>query len=255
MSELQDPSGASQTSMKPGQDRDVLAEALPYVVPYAAFGVLTMAADYLPEAWRSAIYLVKVLVVGYLLWHYRRSYTEVSVRWSSPLVVAALVGVLVIVAWVGLDPYYPQSGDEWKTLQQTGLQRFEHADKLASAFDPFAEGSLVPPPVALLFRLLGAVLLVPVFEELFWRSWLIRFLVKDNFAAVPIGRFTWLSFAATVAFFGLTHHEWLAALLCGAAFNLLLYWRRDLFTCIVAHAVANAALAAWVLLQGAWQFW
>jgi len=55
--------------------------------------------------------------------------------------------------------------------------------------------------------------------------------------------------------FGLSHHEWLAGVICGVAFNLLLYWRKDLFQCIVAHAAANLALAVWVLTREAWHFW
>jgi hypothetical protein len=70
-----------------------------------------------------------------------------------------------------------------------------------------------------------------------------------------MGTFTWLSFAGTLAFMGLTHHEWLAAVICSAAFNGLLYWRKDLFLCVLAHAAANLALAVWVLTNGAWAFW
>jgi hypothetical protein len=53
----------------------------------------------------------------------------------------------------------------------------------------------------------------------------------------------------------LTHHEWLAAMVCSAAFNWILYWKKDIWACIVAHAVANLALAVWVITTGQWQFW
>ena len=235
-------------------DQSVMQAALPYVAPYAIFMVLTFAADYAP-AWRSVIYIAKVLAVAGALWYYRRAYTELRPRVSVATLAAAGVGVLVIVAWVGLDPYYPQSGDEWRALISEGPQRFEHASKVQGQFDPTAEGQAVPPLVAIVFRLIGAVLLVPVFEELFVRSWLIRFVVNDNFRKVPVGTFTWASFAVTVGLFGIAHHEWLAGIICGAAFNLILYWSKDVFQCIVAHAVANLALAVWVLTQGAWMFW
>jgi len=228
--------------------------ALPYVAPYALFAIVTWLGNYLPNQ-RPLIYAVKTLVVGAVLWACRRAYTEVRPRASMATLVAAGVGVAVIVAWVGLDPYYPQSGTEWRVLAAEGLQRFDHPEKLAAGFDPFRPEGVLPPWLAIGFRLLGAVVVVPVFEELFWRSWLIRVLVADRFRTVPVGTFTWGSFLITVAGFGLTHREWLAGLICGAALNLLLYWRKDLFACIVAHAVANAALAAWVLSQRAWQFW
>lgn len=231
-----------------------LGEALPYIVPYCLFAVLTLVADHLPD-WRSPIYVVKVLAVVLALWWYRKAYTELRASFSPVTLVAVLVGVLVIVAWVGLDPCYPQSRAEWSDLFHEGFRRFDHAGKVAGQFDPYAARGLIPPVVAIVLRLIGAVLLVPIFEELFWRSWLMRWLVKDDFRAVPMGTFTWASFAITVALFGMTHHEWLAAMICGAAFNALLYWRNDLFLCVVAHAAANAALAVWVLTQGAWGFW
>jgi uncharacterized protein len=231
------------------------APAAPYIIPYAVFALFTLAADSLPPAWRSALYAAKVLAVGAALWHYRGVYTEIKPRLSAAVIPAAVVGILVIVAWIGLDPFYPQSSPEWSALRQGGWGALAHSDKLAGAFDPFMPGELLPPAVAIAFRLIGAVLIVPIFEELFWRSWLIRFLIKDDFHSVPMGAFTWLSFTVTVLAFGLTHHEWLAAVLCGVAFNAILYWRKDIFLCIIAHAVANAALAAWVLTHSAWQFW
>ena len=235
------------------REPDPLMQAIPYVAPYAVFGVLTLAADYLP-GWQSALYIVKVIALAATLWYFRRAYTELRPSFGAHSLVAALVGVLVVAIWVGLDPYYPQSGEEWGQFAQ-GARVFEHAEKAAGAFNPHEPGQMVPPLVAIVFRIIGAVLLVPVFEELLIRGWLIRFLVRDRFLTVPVGAFTWLSFVGTVAFMGLTHHEWLAAVICSAAFNGLLYWRKDLFTCVIAHAAANLALAVWVLTTGAWAFW
>ena len=239
---------------RPEPGRRGLRLALPYILPYAAFALLTWAAGALPQ-WQALLYVIKVLVVAALLWRYRGEYRELVFRLTPAAIPAALVGIAVIVVWIGLDPYYPQSTDEWSAVWSEGFQRFAHEEKAARGFNPHDAGALIPPAVALAFRLIGAVLLVPLFEELFWRSWLIRWLISDNFRTVPMGAFTWMSFGVTVVLFGVTHHEWLAGILCGAAFNGLLYWKRDLFLCVIAHAMANAALAAWVLTQGAWRFW
>jgi CAAX prenyl protease-like protein len=232
-----------------------LADAVPYVAPYVVFAAFTWAADKLPGEWRSAVYLAKVLVVGGLLWVFRRAYTELRVRWGPGVLGAVVVGVGVIVVWIGLDPYYPQAAGEWQAWRNGAFPRFEHLEKMAGAFNPFAAGGVLPGTLAAVVRILGAVVVVPVFEELFWRSWLMRFLIRDDFRSVPPGSFTWTSFAVTAGVFGVTHHEWLAGIICGVAFGWLMVWRRDLFTCVVAHAVANAALAAYVLATGAWQFW
>jgi CAAX prenyl protease-like protein len=104
-------------------------------------------------------------------------------------------------------------------------------------------------------RLFGAVIVVPVMEELFWRSFLIRYLVTPTFTMVPLGTFTPLSFGATVVLFGLEHHLWLAGMLAGAAYNLILYKTRRLWPCILAHALTNLLLGIHVLRTGEWHWW
>ena len=50
--------------------------------------------------------------------------------------------------------------------------------------------------------------------------------------------------------------EWGVAAVAGVLFNLWLYRRRQLGAVIVAHAVANGAIWAWVVLGpgGYWEF-
>jgi len=50
----------------------------------------------------------------------------------------------------------------------------------------------------------------PSFEEPFWRSFLIRWVVNPDFEKVAFGTFTLASFAGTVVLFGLEHNLWLA---------------------------------------------
>lgn len=232
----------------------ILSSSLPYVLPLAVPLLIAGLADWLPNG-KPGLQVLKTLAMVVILGYYRRAYDEVRVRFGPPILTACLVGLALVAAWVWLDPYYPQCWAELALLCRSGLQTFPHAAKAASQFNPFVSGSMVSPLLAVGFRLVGAVILVPIVEELFFRSWLLRFMVKENFRTVPLGTFTWASFVWTTALFGLSHHEWLAGMLCGAAFSLLLYWRKDLFLCIVAHAAANLGLAAWVLSRGAWQFW
>jgi len=72
---------------------------------------------------------------------------------------------------------------------------------------------------------------------------------------VPVGTFTGLSFAVTVGMFGAEHTQCWPGWICGALYNWLYYKRKDVFACVIAHAVSNAALAAWVLARGDWKFW
>ena len=48
---------------------------------------------------------------------------------------------------------------------------------------------------------------------------------------------------------------WLAGMLAGVAYTLLLYWTGRLWPCIFAHAVTNLALGIHVLVTGEWEWW
>lgn len=203
---------------------------LPYVVPigiYMAFLLLQTNANLL---W---MYPAKIVAVAAALIYFRNSYEELRPGFS---LLAVIVGLVAIAIWIGIDSYYPKFGS-------------------AAVFDPMSITSVAQRNAFFAVRVFGAVIVVPVMEELFWRAFLIRWLVKEDFKSVPIGTFTGLSFAVTVGMFGMEHYQWLAGLICGALYNWLYYKRKDVFACIIAHAVSNAALAAWVLYRGDWKFW
>src|SRR5262249_2231755 len=107
----------------------------------------------------------------------------------------------------------------------------------------------------IVIRVVGLVVLVPVVEELFWRGFLIRWLISPNWQRQKPGQFTWFSFVAVTLLFALAHREWLAgAGFCGVL-NGRLYWKRDLWNCVVAHAISNLVLAGYILSTGNWQLW
>ena len=54
--------------------------------------------------------------------------------------------------------------------------------------------------VLIAVRLMGAAVVVPVMEELFWRSFLMRYLINPDFRAVPMGAFAWFSFLGSGCF-------------------------------------------------------
>ena len=197
---------------------------LPYVLPMAIYMAFLFVQSNDNLLW---LYPVKTLAVAGALWWFRKSYDELHPGMSW---LGIGVGLVAIAIWIVIDPLYP------KLSQST-------------PFDPSDRHVFIG------FRIIGAVLVVPLMEELFWRAFLIRWLVKEDFKSVPVGTFTWRSFLVTVALFGAEHNQWLAGLICGALYNWLLYRTRSVWACIVAHAVSNAALAAWVLARGDWKFW
>jgi CAAX prenyl protease-like protein len=163
------------------------------------------------------------------------------IRWFPKLKICSTwfaggVGAVVFVLWVLPEGFYP--------LLST-----------PSPIDPFEK--LVVPWVYLwiAFRVFGASVVVPMMEELFWRGFLIRWLVKENFQKVAIGTFTWPSFLITSVLFASEHNRWLVGLMAGVVYNLVLYRTKSLYACMIAHGVTNLALAIFVLTTDQWAFW
>ena len=108
----------------------------------------------------------------------------------------------------------------------------------------------------LVFRTLRAVIIVPIVEELFWRGWLLRWLVKNDFQQVPIGAYTPSAVIITALLFASEHGPyWEVGLIAGLIYNLWVIRTRSLADCIVAHAVTNGVLCAYVLATGKWEYW
>jgi uncharacterized protein len=218
---------------------------LPYVAPMATFLLLTSAEDWLPEGphptYYPLFYAFKIAIVAFVCWLGRSTWADLR-PWPGrkSLALAVGLGLLVTLMWVGLDGLYPVYG-------KVGER---------AAFNPNAL------PMAgrvgfLAVRMLGLVLVVPLFEELFWRSFVIRYIIDpDDFRKVPIGRVTPMAGAITAALFAAEHPaEWLPALLTGALWAWLLHQSRSVSACFVSHAVANLGLGIYVLTTGRWKFW
>ena len=107
----------------------------------------------------------------------------------------------------------------------------------------------------LVARVVGAVVTVPIAEELAFRGYLHRRLIDADFERVSLSTFTWLAFVVSSLLFGVMHGRWLAGTLAGMAYALLLYRRGELGDAISAHAITNAMIAAYVLATGHWLLW
>jgi uncharacterized protein len=235
--------GASGTPGSPA----VGAEILPYVVPMFAYLGLSSLEGYLPQlvdkpsaALYPIAYGAKLLIVALLAWHYRATWSDFRPRpKAATIMLGIMTGLFICAAWVGLDGHYP-------TFKFLGGSRSE--------FDPYSLGATARWAF-IAVRLLGLVVIVPVFEELFWRSFLMRWVIDNDFVRVPIGKVTPLAAAVTSGLFGLAHPEWLPALLTGALWAWLLWWTKSLSACLISHATANLALGVYVILTHEWKFW
>jgi CAAX prenyl protease-like protein len=92
-------------------------------------------------------------------------------------------------------------------------------------------------------------------EEIFWRSFLLRYLTSTDFRKLPVGTFSASALWIMVAASALAHPEWLVAVMASLAYAFWLRRSRSLFGAIVAHAVTNAALGGYVLATGDYKYW
>jgi uncharacterized protein len=185
------------------------------------------------------VYGVTVLSVGALLWYFRRDYTELSRnQWpqGTEWLLSIGVGLAVFALWIHLDAPWMQLGDA------------------SAAFKPVtAQGGLDWPLI--IVRWIGAALLVPVMEELFWRSFLMRWIANPNFEQASPQQVGLKAIVLSTFVFMLAHTLWLAAIVAGLAYAWLYVRTGKLWLAVVAHAVTNGALGIWVVATGNWQFW
>jgi CAAX prenyl protease-like protein len=218
--------------------------ALVRIVPFAAFMVLLALRGAAPDdgAWGVDprwLYALNIVVVGGLLLYWRKEYGELA-RQNLPLPgelwLSVGVGLAVFVAWISLDAPVFRIGEA------------------SAAFAPVdAQGRLDWPLVAV--RWIGAALVVPVMEELFWRSFLMRWIERPQFEGVDPRRVGLRAIVLSTFVFMLAHTLWLAAILAGLAYAWLYVRSGKLWLPVIAHAVTNGVLGIWVVATGQWQFW
>jgi hypothetical protein len=210
------------------------------------FLALTSLEGFLPHGdgqghptWYPVGYAIKIAIVAAVMYAGRSAWCDLKPwpGWGA-IALAVATGVAVTVLWVALDGHYPEfailgsrSGFDPTRLRRAGEISF------------------------IAVRLLGLVVVVPLLEELFWRSFLMRWLINPDFQKVPIGSVTPMAATVTSGLFAIAHPEWLPALLTGALWAWLLWRTKSILACVISHAMANLGLGLYVLCTGAWKFW
>jgi uncharacterized protein len=215
--------------------------ALPYVVPFGVFLVFLAARPLLPFAmeWVQALRFGIILLLLITL-----SRSAMGGRITDPVGSIAL-GVAVFCIWVGPDLLWPAYRQSWL---------FDN--RLVGAAASSLPQRLRTNVIFLVFRVLASVVNVPALEELFWRGWLMRWLISTDFRKVPLGSYTARSFWVVAVLFATEHGPyWDVGLIAGILYNWWMVRTRSLSDCMVAHAVTNACLAWYVLARGHWEYW
>jgi hypothetical protein len=226
-------------AIMPGRIQALLKSPwVPYVFPFILFMVITEAAGVFPDK-AHILYIIKTILVGLMLWYWRKVYASDFALKLNPsgYLIAVGSGLIVLAVWICFENILPQQGVD-------------------VVFNPY---SFSCPPAAvwalISVRLIGAAVVVPIMEELFWRSFLLRYLINPDFKRVAIGTFGWFSFAAVVVLFGVEHHRLIQGMLAGIIYTALVILQKSLGGCIIAHGVTNLGLGIYVITTQSWEFW
>jgi uncharacterized protein len=247
---------SSETSV-PGQlpnGADAAAEStspylwLPYVLPLLVY----MLSDYLPldglsyalsYSLRVGLTLAACLVALPI-------YRQFPLRVSFLSVIVGMVGGLV---WIIVCRWHLEA--LWSDVP--GLGGFLSSGQRA-AYNPYEALHDSPASLAMFFavRFFGLVLLIPLIEEFFLRGFLMRFVVDQQWQRVPFGQTTLTSILVGTAYGILAHPaEMLAAALWFSLITWLMIKTRNIWDCVLAHAVTNLMLGVYVVVWQDWRLW
>jgi exosortase E/protease (VPEID-CTERM system) len=206
--------------------------AAPYLVPLVLI-IATSTITCLFSSGFDPLYPLRFAIGGAALCFYRN---RISLQWKVSWWTVVL-GILGFAVWLAL----PQG--DWNV----------------STEGAFSLGLGKLPSWAqflwLFCRALAAIVVIPIAEELAFRGYLLRKLVRANFETVPLGYFTWFSFLTCSILFGVLHARWLAGCFAGMIFAAAVYRRGLLSDGILSHGITNGLLAAYVLATGRWSLW
>jgi len=181
------------------------------------------------------VYTIKIVAATLLfLALFRAHWHEIAGKidvWS------VVTGIVVLVVWL--------------------LHYKMFAGHVSASFDPTIFHSPAIAALAICIRVAGASIVTPVLEETIWRSFMMRYYIKEDFLSVPLGSYTFLSFWLTVLTFMAVHPmwQWGVAAFAGSAYGLYMVKSKSLTGCIVAHAVTNLGLSLYALLTHEWGLW
>jgi CAAX prenyl protease-like protein len=219
------------------------------VAPFIIFVLLTAAQGKFGAQSAYWFYLVKTIIGAWLIFEMRPFVPEM--RWAISWE-AIVAGVAVFILWIGLDPFYPTQSELFAKLGFTktfGNQLSVWNPNVQLGNNSFAAWFFIS------IHILGMTLVVPPLEEVFYRSFLYRYIANQKFLSVPLNKFLPLPFFLTAIFFALEHQQWLAGFLCGLIFQWLVLKKNRLGDAITAHAITNFLLGIWIVGKHAWNFW
>jgi CAAX prenyl protease-like protein len=186
--------------------------------------------------------ILRLTIMTAVLWFIARPVIHLRVQ---HLAASLAMGVVVFVIWVAPD--FLISGYRHFWLFENSVT--------GHAATSLTDGSKMNLPV-LALRMIRAVVIVPITEELFWRAWLMRWIIDNNFEKVPLGKYSAQSFWIVAVLFASEHGPyWDVGLVAGIIYNWWMVRSKSLGDLILTHAVTNFVLSIYVIAAGKWEYW
>lgn len=205
-----------------------------YILPFAAWMGLMFILP--PTALSYAIRSFTTLAVGiacFAICRRTKANATSGAHYAMPIAAGTLVGIIICAIWIAL-PAWP------------------FPEPVAPDPSPYAP-SVCGWPLTIA-KLIGSAFIIAPVEEVFFRSFLYRWLISRNFLSVPHSRFDLSAFLWMILLFTLEHDRPVAAAITGAAYGIVAI-RFGLGSAIAAHVTTNLLLGLHVIYHNAWQFW
>lgn len=236
-----------------------------HIVPFAAFMVIALVFQFAEtfglkldneaQPWfrRRPEYLMMLMQMAVcfpLLIHWRKEYEwNVNRGW----VLGLIAGVVGISIWILPTHLYTALNLGIEGVDDPAWYRYLGLAERSEGFDA---AIFVESPTwywtTIVLRFVRAALLVALIEEIFWRGFLMRFLLKSdgNYWKVPFGDFSWVSYCIVTVMFMAVHSslDWLGAFAFGSIMFFVAVRTKSLFACIFMHFVANL-LMGWYAFE------
>jgi len=203
-----------------------LAQAI--LIPFVIFAVMTLFGKIFDDGF-DYFYPVKIIITLGVVIYFWKYY---QLKAPDKIVIPVIAGIIVAILWFLLVPVNEQVNTSF-------------TDTISSM------------PLELLFiwgffRLIGFLILIPVLEELVFRSYIISRLSGQNLNNNQKPDFNILAILLSSLLFGFIHDAWIAGTIAGFIFAYVRYQSESITSCITAHGVANALVFCIAAFTGNW---
>lgn len=215
---------------KRSQDRTLtlpVALLLPFIILLAS----TLLTSSLSAEF-DWLYPLRVLATAIALLYCWKAYYLGEPKINLEPVIA---GVVVFVLWIVLVP---------NSIEQNNI----FMGNLASG-----SGGVVT--AWLVLRFMGAVITVPLAEELLFRGYLFSRISQQKIKLVGKIPFYWPTLLVSSVLFGLMHSNLLAGIVAGLIYGVVRFRGNSVMDAVIAHAMTNLLLSLYVISTGNWSLW